>query len=151
MAQFLIVVLLTAANLLGAQQPAAKPAQKAQAAGVVYIPAKQLQDSKPGTRVLDRDHFGVMFLKRDAAGEAELHENETDIFYVVDGAATFVTGGTIEGGKTTAPGEIRGADLRGGQTHHLSKGDAIVIPKQTPHRFTAVDGTMTYFVVKVRE
>ncbi len=45
---------------------------------------------------------------RVGAGEVEIHDKETDIFYVIDGSATFVTGGTIVGARTTAPGQIRG-------------------------------------------
>lgn len=154
MLRVLIVVVLFTANLFAGQQPAAKkPAQKGQPAGVVYLPARQLEESasKPGSRVVDRDHYAAMFFKRTAPGEAELHDGETDIFYIVDGSATLVTGGTIEGAKTTAPGEIRGTAIRGGTTHKMSKGDAIVIPKQTPHWYNSVNGTLQYFIVKIKE
>ena len=86
---------------------------------------------------------------RDKGGQVEVHDKETDVLYVVDGAATFVTGGTMVGGKTTKPGQLMGSDIKGGQTHHLSKGDVIVIPAGIPHWFKEVPQSVSYYVVKV--
>jgi mannose-6-phosphate isomerase-like protein (cupin superfamily) len=60
-----------------------------------------------------------------------------------------MTGGTVIGGKTTEPGEVRGSDLKGGETFHLTKGDVIVIPAGTPHWFKAVPQAIRYHMVKV--
>ena len=60
-------------------------------------------------------------------------EKETDVIYVADGMATFVTGGKMVGGKVTKPGQLMGTDIVGGQTHHLSKGDVIVIKTLIQH------------------
>lgn len=86
---------------------------------------------------------------RTAAGQVELHEKETDVIYVTDGAATFVTGGKMVGGKTTKPGQMLGTGIDGGETHHLTKGDVIVVPAGTPHWFKEVPSSVSYFVVKV--
>jgi len=86
---------------------------------------------------------------RDKAGQVEVHDKETDVIYVVDGAATFVTGGKMVGGKVTKPGQSLGSDIIGGQTHHLGKGDVIVVPATTPHWFKEVPQSVSYFVVKV--
>jgi mannose-6-phosphate isomerase-like protein (cupin superfamily) len=98
----------------------------------------------------DGRNFKVMGLRRSGPGEAEVHDQDTDIFYVVEGHATFVTGGTLTGGKQIAPDEIRGGTLAGGETHHLAQGDVIVIPKGMPHWFREVPDSIEYFVVKVR-
>ena len=86
---------------------------------------------------------------RSAAGQVEVHDKETDVLYVVDGAATFVTGGTMIGGKVTKPGQHLGTDIQGGQTHQLTKGDVVVVPAGTPHWFKAVPSSISYYVVKV--
>jgi len=86
---------------------------------------------------------------RDKAGQVEVHDKETDVIYVVDGAATFVTGGKMVGGKVIKPGQRMGADIVGGETHHLTKGDVIVIPATTPHWFKEVPHSVSYYVVKV--
>jgi quercetin dioxygenase-like cupin family protein len=101
-----------------------------------------------GTLVTGPDHR-VSILRRTGAGQVEVHEKETDIFYILDGEATFMTGGKVIGGKTTEPGEIRGTDLMGGETFHLTKGDVIVIPAGMPHWFKAVPQAIRYHMVKV--
>jgi glc operon protein GlcG len=95
-------------------------------------------------------NYMVHASRREAAGQAEVHDKDTDIIYVLDGTATFVTGGTVVDGKTTAPDELRGASLGGGQTRQLRKGDVIVVPAGTPHWFQQVTAPFTYYVVKVR-
>lgn len=86
---------------------------------------------------------------RAKAGQVEVHEKETDVIYITDGEATFVTGGTMVGGKATTPGQWLGTDIQGGETRHLVKGDVIVIPAGTPHWFKEVPSGVSYFLVKV--
>ena len=86
---------------------------------------------------------------RTGPGHVELHEKETDVLYVTDGSATFITGGAMIGGKTTTPGQMAGTDIKGGDTYHLTKGDVIVVPAGVPHWFKEVPSSVTYFVVKV--
>jgi quercetin dioxygenase-like cupin family protein len=84
-----------------------------------------------------------------APGEVEVHEHDTDIFYVTEGTATLVTGGETEGGKTTAAGEIRGKKIAGGTQRMLQKGDIVVVPAGVPHWFTEVSNPFLYLVIKV--
>jgi glc operon protein GlcG len=102
-----------------------------------------------GQPLLEVSDYKVHASHRDKAGEAEIHEGETDIIYMLDGAATFVTGGKVVSGRSTGPGEIRGASIEGGTVRKLSKGDVIIVPKGTPHWFKEVMGPLNYYVVKV--
>jgi mannose-6-phosphate isomerase-like protein (cupin superfamily) len=86
---------------------------------------------------------------RMGPGQVEVHALETDIFYITDGEATIVTGGTMVGGKETGPGQVRGTDVQGGETRHLVKGDVMVIPAGIPHWFKEVSPTINYLTVKV--
>ncbi len=95
-------------------------------------------------------NYMVHASRRDAAGQAEVHSKDTDIIYVIDGTATFVTGGTVVDGKTTATDELRGVSISNGATRALVKGDVIVVPAGTPHWFQQVNSPLTYYVVKVR-
>jgi quercetin dioxygenase-like cupin family protein len=90
----------------------------------------------------------VSVSRRDKGGQSEVHVDETDTFYIMEGAATFVTGGTLEGSKNTGPGQSRGSGINGGTTHMLSKGDVITIPKGIPHWFKEVPKLVVYYVVK---
>jgi uncharacterized protein GlcG (DUF336 family)/mannose-6-phosphate isomerase-like protein (cupin superfamily) len=86
---------------------------------------------------------------RDGPGEVEYHELVTDVMYVVDGAATVVTGGQMAGVREVAPGELRASSTVGGTTHHLKAGDVLAIPAGIPHWFTEIEDQLRYFVVKV--
>ncbi|HWF11187.1 MAG TPA: cupin domain-containing protein [Bryobacteraceae bacterium] len=101
-----------------------------------------------GGAIAKADDYTVSGARRDKAGQVEVHEKETDIFYVTDGEATFVTGGTMIGGKLSRPGQWLGSEIQGGETHHLTKGDVIVIPAGTPHWFREVPKSMSYLLVK---
>ena len=102
-----------------------------------------------GGSILSTPSYSVSGSHRDKPGQVEVHDKETDIFYVTDGQATFLTGGTMVGGKQTSPGQHLGTDMQGGETHYLSKGDVLVIPAGTPHWFRSVPEHISYFVVKV--
>jgi quercetin dioxygenase-like cupin family protein len=79
----------------------------------------------------------------------EVHTQEADLFYVIDGTATQVLGGTVTGGKETGPGQIRGATIEGGKTYHLSKGDVMWVPAGVPHWFPDIPQPLSYLLVKV--
>ncbi|HEV3468285.1 MAG TPA: heme-binding protein [Pyrinomonadaceae bacterium] len=95
-------------------------------------------------------NYMVHASRRERPGMAEVHELDTDIIYVLDGAATFVTGGAVVGGGETAPHEVRGASIEGGETRQLRRGDVITVPRGTPHWFKEVRAPFLYYVVKVR-
>jgi mannose-6-phosphate isomerase-like protein (cupin superfamily) len=93
----------------------------------------------------------TMLAVRVASGGAELHQHLNDYFVVLDGEATELVGGTVEGGKVTAPGEIRGTKVVGGVEHPMHKGDVVYIPAGTPHQaIVPSGGVFTYFVIKVK-
>lgn len=117
---------------------------------VSYVPADKVAAAlaKGGSLVTASDLL-VSGSHREKGGQVEIHDKETDVFYIVDGSATFVTGGTMVGGKNTKPGQHLGTDIKGGQTHQLKKGDVMVIPAGTPHWFKEVPQSVSYYVVKV--
>ena len=104
--------------------------------------------AKGGTLVTAPD-LSVSINKRTGPGQVEVHDKETDTFYVLDGEANVVTGGSMIGGKVTGPGQQRGTEIKGGQTQHLAKGDVMVIPAGIPHWFKEVPKEINYYVVKV--
>src|SRR5215813_8564115 len=90
----------------------------------------------------------IVLAQRRTAGEVEVHENTNHVFIIVEGEATFVTGGTMVGAKNTAPGQTRAASVQGGEAHHLTKGDVITIPAKTPHWFKEVPTqTIAYYAI----
>ncbi|MEW6683363.1 MAG: heme-binding protein [Nitrospirota bacterium] len=126
---------------------------------VTYIPSKQVaQAFEKGAVLVGEDeqmmHAGRNYMvhasHRDKPGVAEVHELDTDIIHVLKGSATFVTGGTAADTKPTAPSEIRGSTIQGGETRRIGEGDVIVVPAGVPHWFKDVKGPLDYYVVKVR-
>jgi mannose-6-phosphate isomerase-like protein (cupin superfamily) len=92
----------------------------------------------------------AMVAYREASGEAEVHQTQADVFVVQAGEATLVVGGEVEGGRTTAPGEVRAPSIKGGERKALAPGDIVHIPAKVPHQLLLVPGAkFTYFVVKV--
>jgi len=119
---------------------------------VSYFPKEKVQDAFATGAVLfdGSNKYMVHTSRRDKAGIAEVHEQDADIIYVQEGSATFVTGGTVVDPKPTAPGEIRGKEIAGGETRTITKGDVLIVPAGTPHWFKEVPAPMTYYVVKAR-
>jgi len=113
---------------------------------VTFIPHETV--ARGGT-VASAPNLSVLLAHRTTAGEVEVHDHETDTFYVLEGAATLVTGGTMLGGRVTGEGQHRGTDIDGGEEYHLTKGDVMVIPAGVPHWFKEVPDSIDYYVVKV--
>ena len=122
----------------------------AQEAQVTYVPAEKVAAVfAEGGRFAAGPDFSSSVLRRNKPGQSEVHVKETDIFYIVDGEATFVTGGTMVGGKETRPNQLLGTGIDGGQVHQLKKGDFIVIPAGVPHWFKEVPKSINYLTIKV--
>ena len=121
---------------------------------VMFFDSKTVSDAFAKGAVLEDGSNGENYMvhasRREKAGMSEIHELDTDIIYVLDGTATFVTGGKSIDSKMTAANEFRGSMIDGGETRQLKKGDVVIVPKGTPHWFKKVDGAFLYYVVKVR-
>jgi glc operon protein GlcG len=92
----------------------------------------------------------VYGLKRTKPTAAEVHAAFDDVWYVLEGTATLVTGGALVDGKGTEPGETRGPGIKDGDSRQIRKGDFAYIPAGTPHWVSALEGDeFLYLVVKV--
>jgi len=117
---------------------------------VTYLPRDKVNAAfAKGAPLLEVDGYKVHASHRDEAGKAEVHTKDTDIIYVLDGSARFVTGGSVQDPKVIQADEIRGASIRGGEAREIAKGDVIVVPNGVPHWFESVRGPLNYYVVKV--
>jgi mannose-6-phosphate isomerase-like protein (cupin superfamily) len=96
-------------------------------------------------------HFAMLSF-RSRSGEVEVHDRFADLFVVLAGAATLVTGGTVTGARIVAPGERRGESIADGASKNLRPGDVAHIPAGTPHQIILKgDETITSLVMKVQE
>src|SRR5262245_43027047 len=113
---------------------------------VTFIPHDKVEQ---GGTLVAAPGLTVLISHRASRSEAEVHDKETDTFYVLDGSATLIAGGTMVGGRVTAPNQHRGTSITGGVVHELGKGDVVVIPAGIPHWFKDVPRSIDYYVVKV--
>lgn len=152
----------------GSGQSAGQPGQAAQSArsndtprveGAVVISRNEIQkllgEKLPGPAIyggglIDGEHFRMGALRRKAPGKVEIHRDDTDIFYILAGEATIVTGGTAINAKKMSEKETIAESIKGGVSHELHAGDVMVIPKQTPHWFQQVTSGIEYIVIKVQ-
>lgn len=126
---------------------------------VTYIDSQKVTASfQKGAILLGEDenmmhaarNYMVHASHRDKAGLVEIHEQDTDIVYVLKGSAQLITGGTPVETKTIAPHEFRAPSVNGGEMRRLVPGDVVIIPNGVPHWFKEVVAPFDYYVVKVR-
>ena len=93
--------------------------------------------------------YGV-FRPQEFPGGANLHPvNTTEIYYMVEGVATLVTGGTlIDSAPASTGSSIRGSGIEGGVSRRVTKGDVIIIPGHTPHWFSELETDIEYLIIR---
>ena len=73
---------------------------------------------------------------------ASVHEREAEMFYVVEGSGTVVTGGKLKEERRTNPENLSGTGIDGGMRRRVAKGDYVMVPENTPHWFGEIDGAL---------
>lgn len=135
-------------TLVFAQQSApASPKTFTSAAEVMALMAKaksERKDNQPivTERILQLAPYNANLEYRGAVGPAAVHEKEAEMFYVIDGSATLVTGGKLVKESRTNPENLTGTGIEGGKSQEVAKGDFIIVPENTPHWFSAINGTV---------
>ena len=105
-----------------------------------------------GATLGDYQSHAIKLSVRTAGGAAEVHAHEDDVFVVMEGKATLVTGGTVAQAKADGKGETKGSSIQDGNPQTIVKGDIVHIPAGTPHQLMIAPGdAFGAIVVKVRE
>ena len=118
------------------------------------LPRNEINDLPVRTVDVGGHRLGVfgVFRPKNQPGDAIAHETRTsEVYYILEGGGTLVTGGTIVNPKPVpanrSPGP-RGEKIDGGVTRHVGKGDLIVIPGRTPHWWSSLDGDIRYMIIR---
>ena len=124
------------------------------AADVQALIAKAKSERKDGQpmvaeRILRLAPYSANLEYRASVGPAAIHEKEAEVFYVIDGAATMVTGGKLTDEKRTNPENLSGTGIEGGESRNVAKGDFIIVPENTPHWFSKIDGVLVLMTLHV--
>ncbi len=106
--------------------------------------AKGKPDSRStNVRVFSLGPYNVNVEKRNPVAQgASLHEAVAELFHVIDGAGTLVTGGTIPNATKNGT-NLSGKTIEGGTRQALSKGDWALVPAGVPHEFVDIKGNLT--------
>lgn len=142
--------LLLAVNLVPAADPALPPVVYKSADELAAALAKSAAGNPDQimSAIANEGHYRINIVKRERQGVAMAHgagaAKGTEVHYILEGAATVVTGGTL---KPRGAGSANGS-IEGGKTQRVKKGDAIVIPAGTPHWYQAIEGSVTYLEVR---
>jgi len=146
------VVILTASAAFAQQPPAPAAAAASRtmvsAADVTALIAKAKAERKDNQALLAQSMiqlapYNVSLEYRAAVANAAVHETEAELFYVIDGSATLVTGGKLTNENRTNAANLSGSGIEGGVSRRVAKGDFIMVPEGTPHWFSAIEGTVT--------
>jgi mannose-6-phosphate isomerase-like protein (cupin superfamily) len=130
-------------------QPPALPEPKTftYSAEVQALIAHARANHKPGTptmiqRIVGLAPYAANLEHRTAVGTANVHEKEAELFVVIEGSGTLVTGGKLTHETRTNPTNLAGDGIEGGQSRPVAKGDTFIVPENTPHWFSAINGEL---------
>jgi mannose-6-phosphate isomerase-like protein (cupin superfamily) len=123
-----------------AQQPAAQNAAPAMETYTSAGDVQALIAQKKAAPLLAAAPYNVNMEYRATIGPAAVHEREAEIFYIIEGTGTMVTGGKLVNETHTNPTNLSGTGIEGGSSRTVSKGDFILVPEGTPHWFSAIGG-----------
>lgn len=149
------LVVVMWAGSASAQTPAATPPPPAPAPGspALYKSAADLAavlkkaainaGGTSSSSVTTNDQYRVSLVHRDKAAGALTHPGNTELFYIVEGSGSVVTGGTIVPAANGKP-----ASIANGVTQRVGVGDVVIVPAGAAHWFSVVDMPITYLEVR---
>lgn len=130
----------------GAPAAAAEPRDYISAAEIAERMAKAEAAAKAGTQynggpLLFTAPYRANMEYRTAVGAAAVHESDAEMFVVIDGSGTLMLGGTMVN-PTRNGANLSAATTQGGVAHKLVKGDMVMVPANTAHWFSQIDGRL---------
>ena len=83
-------------------------------------------------------HHAVVEYRRSSTPPM-VHTRMAEFFYVLDGEADLILGGTLTNPRCRDSSNLVGDEVEGGITHHVKKGTYILVPENTVHYFANID------------
>ena len=131
--------LIILATVVNAQAPAPTDRTRAThfSAADLQAALAKLPTDRPNAaaRVFSLDPYNVSVEQRQPRPQgAASHADRAELFYVIDGSGTMLTGGTITDGKQSGV-NTQGTTITGGTRIEFKTGDFIMVPSGVPHQF----------------
>jgi mannose-6-phosphate isomerase-like protein (cupin superfamily) len=142
-----LVVLLTLSSSAqqgrGQNQPAPSITETkiVTAAELAAIVAGTPKDRNGNANFIRLAPYNVNMEHRIMGQAAAVHETEAEMFYVIDGAGTLVTGGKLIEERRTNPENLSGTGIEGGISKRVAKGDWVLVPAGVPHQYPTVEAS----------
>ena len=137
----------------GAAAEAAPPAPPPGSAGtyksgtdLMDVLKKNMSGEMTTSAVSNTDQYRVNIVHRVKPAGAIAHAGNTELHYIISGAATVVTGGTIVRPPAGSAGVV--ASIEKGVTKHVTKGDVVIVPEGSAHWYKDIEGEITYLEVR---
>ena len=154
--QTLLALLWTLSLQAQAQgsSPAAHISKEEYEAGLQQQIAKGVVDQPLEASEVIGGRASVAMLHRSKPeASALIHDRVTETYYILSGAGTIVTGGTLRDAKPTDLSRVNAGmsqtgTRQGGLSRKLKPGDIVIIPAGTPHSFSQLDGPISYLVYR---
>src|SRR5207302_4710044 len=136
------------------QSPAKSTKTFTSSADVAALIAKAKSERKEGQPtvaepMLELGSYDGHLEYRASVGPAAVHEKEAEMFYVIDGSATLMTGGKLVKETRTNSTNLSGSGIEAGTSRSIAKGDFILVPENTPHWFSSINGVLVLFSMHV--
>lgn len=156
-----VLVVLTVAQAFMLSQAETTPRSATDVTNAEILTILKLAGLDEQIRVVDMGKYnvGIGILHRGATrpGAAGVsgfsHDQITEVYYILSGAGTLVTGGTMPNPRPRNLGVLAGPSLSGafenGDTRQVGPGDVIIIPPGVPHGFSAIADHVDYLSVRV--
>jgi mannose-6-phosphate isomerase-like protein (cupin superfamily) len=171
----LFVAALFAANAAEAQAQTPAPHPRDTATDITNSEIKTAVQKAASTPVSDQQlrvvsindkyNVGVGVVRRaktegrNAGGGIE-HSHITEVYHIIEGEGTLVTGGTIENPRESPPDSAvvkvlngpstSGGSIQNGLSRRVGPGDVVIIPPNTPHWFKEITSDqIVYLVIRV--
>jgi mannose-6-phosphate isomerase-like protein (cupin superfamily) len=154
-----VTLVLLIASWARAQAPTAATDITAAQVQAFIKDAPHDRNSDRPMRVIDVGgyHIGIfgVFRPKSAPPNATVHQtNVSETYYMLEGAGTLVTGGTLL--KPATPRQSTLGDwtdtgsngIEGGTSRRIAKGDVVIIPGGVPHGWASTEGDITYLIVR---
>lgn len=142
-----VIAAAIAGTAFAADAPPAPPPMKtftssAEVTALIAQAKAQIKEGQPmvGLPILSLTPYRAGLEYRAGNQPPSVHEKDLEMFYVIEGTGTLITGGKLDNEKRNNAANLGGTGITGGTSRAIAKGDFFVVPENTPHQIMPTGG-----------